>query len=180
MVARRAALAPDAPARAAAEMMPHLRPLLRAGMCVGVFAAMRGEPAIDEALVTEPLDIRIAWPVVVRTDRSLVFRVPDAPPTARSSFGIREPQDGSVLDPTAIDLVLVPALAFDGNGHRLGFGAGYYDRFLKTIRPDALRIGIGYEWQCVDALPVEPHDVPMHLLLTPTGLRRVAATPTLV
>ena len=62
--------------------------------------------------------------------------------------------------------VIVPGLAFDRRGHRLGRGAGVYDRFLATLAPHTLRIGVIPDAQLVDALPTEPHDVPMHLVVT--------------
>ncbi|RLS47119.1 MAG: 5-formyltetrahydrofolate cyclo-ligase [Planctomycetota bacterium] len=62
--------------------------------------------------------------------------------------------------------VVVPGLAFDRHGHRLGRGAGVYDRFLATLAPHTLRIGVIPNAQLVDALPTEPHDVPMHFVTT--------------
>lgn len=67
-----------------------------------------------------------------------------------------------------LDVVLVPGLAFDRNGHRLGRGAGFYDRFLKQLKPRTLLIGLAYDQQLLDDIPVEPHDFPLHLIITPT------------
>jgi len=62
--------------------------------------------------------------------------------------------------------VVVPGLAFDSHGHRLGRGAGVYDRFLATLAPHTLRIGVIPNAQLVDALPTDPHDISMHFVAT--------------
>lgn len=61
-----------------------------------------------------------------------------------NKFGIEEPVDGIDMFPTEIDLVIVPLLCFDKRGNRVGYGMGYYDRFLKLIRKDCLKIGFSY------------------------------------
>jgi 5-formyltetrahydrofolate cyclo-ligase len=60
------------------------------------------------------------------------------------------------------------AVAFDIHGHRLGYGKGYYDRLLKKIK--GLKVGLAYDFQIVDKLPVEPHDIPVDLIITPTRI----------
>ena len=67
-------------------------------------------------------------------------------------------------------LILVPGLVFGRNGERLGFGAGIYDRLLSAESNHAYRVGLAHDWQVVDAIPQEPHDVRMHAVLTPTQL----------
>ena len=81
--------------------------------------------------------------------------------------GIPEPQSHCALVAAdAIDWVLVPGVAFDPAGHRLGYGGGYYDRLLPQLRHDAARIAAGYEIQLVDGVPAAPHDVPVQALAT--------------
>lgn len=80
------------------------------------------------------------------------------------SFHIEEPTGNEVTDPSEIELVVVPAVAYDRKGKRLGRGKGFYDRFLKNTR--ATKIGVGYEFQLLDELPVEPHDVSMDIVVT--------------
>jgi 5-formyltetrahydrofolate cyclo-ligase len=85
-------------------------------------------------------------------------------------FGYRQPvADSPVVPDDQIDIVLVPGLAFDHRGHRLGFGAGYYDRFLARLRPDTLRIGIT-DGLIVSELPAERHDIAMTHLAGETGV----------
>lgn len=86
-----------------------------------------------------------------------------------SPMGIREP-DGTVCseaDPQTIDLVVVPGLAFDWKGTRIGFGKGCYDRFLPALRTDVLKIGFAYDFQVLsDDLPAEPADIPLDGIVT--------------
>lgn len=80
------------------------------------------------------------------------------------SFHIEEPTGADTVDPSEIELVVVPAVAYDRRGNRLGRGKGFYDRLLKTTK--ATKIGIGYEFQLVDEVPTEPHDVAMDIIIT--------------
>jgi 5-formyltetrahydrofolate cyclo-ligase len=70
------------------------------------------------------------------------------------------------------DFILLPLLAFDIFGHRLGYGGGYYDRTLAVL-PYAFRLGCAFAAQCVTALPVEATDLPLHAIVTEAGLHRV-------
>jgi 5-formyltetrahydrofolate cyclo-ligase len=82
-------------------------------------------------------------------------------------FGIREPAPTCVALPLDdLDLVLVPGLAFDAQGHRLGRGKGFYDRMLKDFK--GKKVGIAFDEQIVDAVPAEKNDVKMDFVLTPT------------
>ncbi|MGO8764268.1 MAG: 5-formyltetrahydrofolate cyclo-ligase [Limisphaerales bacterium] len=82
-------------------------------------------------------------------------------------FGIREPATGCIEVPLAdLDLALVPGVAFDLRGHRLGRGKGYYDRLLENFR--GKKIGIAFQEQFVEAVPAEGLDVKMDVILTPT------------
>lgn len=80
------------------------------------------------------------------------------------SFHIEEPTGSETVDPSEIELVVVPAVAYDRRGNRLGRGKGFYDRFLKSTK--ATKVGVGYEFQLVEDLPVEPHDVAMDIVIT--------------
>ncbi|MGA1861371.1 5-formyltetrahydrofolate cyclo-ligase [Deferribacter thermophilus] len=78
-------------------------------------------------------------------------------------YGIREPKRVSSVD--NFDVVVVPGVVFDNNCYRLGYGKGYYDRFLKSIYAKVL-IGFAYDFQVVEKLPVESHDVKLDFVLT--------------
>jgi 5-formyltetrahydrofolate cyclo-ligase len=82
-------------------------------------------------------------------------------------FGIREPGPHCAqISPAAADLILVPGVAFDLNGHRLGRGRGFYDRLLTSVR--GMKCGVAFDQQVVSEFPVEPHDVRLDCLVTPT------------
>jgi len=81
------------------------------------------------------------------------------------AFGILEPSaEAPEVAPTEAELVVVPGAAFDLHGARIGYGKGYYDRLLEGV--NAAKIGLAYDRQIVAAIPVEPHDIPMDLLIT--------------
>jgi 5-formyltetrahydrofolate cyclo-ligase len=110
----------------------------------------------------------LALPVVDTCSRTLSFREwKDADPTAQNAYGISEPAAGAAIEPT---IVLVPLLAFDAFGNRLGHGGGYYDRTLVRMR--VRTIGIAYAGQEVKELPYAKHDRPLDMILTEHGLRR--------
>ncbi|MBO4965419.1 MAG: 5-formyltetrahydrofolate cyclo-ligase [Muribaculaceae bacterium] len=82
------------------------------------------------------------------------------------AFHIEEPQGDDIVDPSELELIIVPAVAYDRRGNRLGRGKGFYDRLLATTK--ATKIGVAYDFQLMDELPAEPHDVPMDFVVTQT------------
>jgi len=82
-------------------------------------------------------------------------------------FGVREPLSGCAEIPFAdFDLVLVPGMAFDLAGNRLGRGLGFYDRMLESV--SGIKCGVGYDFQLMEKIPTEPHDARVNFILTPT------------
>ncbi len=83
-------------------------------------------------------------------------------------YGIAQPEKETAQfeDPSKIDLFVVPGLAFDRQGNRVGFGKGYYDDLLFKA-PDAVKIALAYDFQVVDAISAEVHDIKMDILVTP-------------
>jgi 5-formyltetrahydrofolate cyclo-ligase len=88
--------------------------------------------------------------------------------------GVREPVSGQPMPVNLLDLVIVPGLGFTPDGHRIGRGMGFYDRFLA--QPDFIGVscGLGFEDQIVPELPVLDHDMPLSMLCTDRGIRRFA------
>jgi len=84
-----------------------------------------------------------------------------------NSWGIREPAGGSPIDPVEIDLVIVPLLAFDELGHRVGYGKGFYDKFLANCRPDCVKIGLSYFAPISRISDVTDHDIKLDHCVTP-------------
>ena len=92
-------------------------------------------------------------------------------------FGILEPPlEAALLVPTmAIPLFLVPGLAFDPAGRRLGYGLGCYDRAFADAAPGALKVGLAFELQMLESVPADLHDVPMDFVVTEDRVIRTAA-----
>ncbi|MCM1292765.1 MAG: 5-formyltetrahydrofolate cyclo-ligase [Bacteroides sp.] len=92
----------------------------------------------------------------------------DSSRTHLGAFHIEEPDGEDLTDPTMIEMVIVPGVAYDHNGNRVGRGKGYYDRLLRLTK--ALRIGVGYDFQIVDEISTEQHDVPVDIVITETNI----------
>ena len=124
---------------------------------VMAFAAMPSEPDTDGLFARLDRDGKtLVLPRIVG-DHIEAAELGDG--TVAAVWGIREPQ-GPTVDPTSIDLVIVPGVAFTLDGGRLGHGKAYYDRFLPLVR--AVTVGACFDEQLVDELPLEPHDVRLH------------------
>lgn len=113
-------------------------------------------------------DLQIAYPVshqptstftAVQIDESTVYQT--------NSWGITEPSAGIPLDPSAVDLVLVPLLAFDAEGYRVGYGKGFYDRFLANCREDVVTMGFSYFPPIARIADTGQFDVPLSYCITP-------------
>ena len=85
----------------------------------------------------------------------------DAEHLRRGPMGILEPAEAELVQPQNVFVWIVPGLAFTRDGRRLGYGGGWYDRFLSTAPKAAVKLGVAYSFQIVDNLPVEPHDIPL-------------------
>ena len=80
--------------------------------------------------------------------------------------GLRVPREGRPVPTTMIDLVVVPGLTFDTQGHRLGRGGGFYDRFLSRLRRSATTIGLAFDGQIIDRVPVNDRDIAVEIIVT--------------
>jgi 5-formyltetrahydrofolate cyclo-ligase len=90
------------------------------------------------------------------------------------TMGILEPKGSSIriMDPETIDLIIIPGLAFDKSGNRLGYGAGYYDYFLERLRSDCTQIALTFSFQILDQIPTEEHDKTIPFIITERGLNQ--------
>ena len=146
------------------------QPLWRAAKSVLFYAPMPGElevwPLLEEVLDRGKL---AALPRFAPSSKGYeACQVQELPrDVAPGRFGIREPAERcSAVSLARIDLVLVPGVAFDHRGNRLGRGKGYYDRLLSGFR--GITCGVGFDEQIVDSVPVEEHDFRLNYVLTPT------------
>lgn len=133
------------------------------------YASLPGE--VDTfAMIRKAMDLKkqVALPVVLRGQRTLVPTLTQNMKDLRlSTYGIHEPHRHKDREITldCLDAVVVPALAFDKANNRLGRGKGYYDRFLKSLS-SAVTVGIAFDFQIADRLPLEDHDVGVHHVIT--------------
>lgn len=112
---------------------------------------------------------RVLLPVVEPEGRRLIpVEVRGLEELAPGYAGIPEPRQGA-RNPALleeVELILVPGVAFDLQGHRLGYGKGFYDRFLANLKSSLSKIGLAYELQILERLPVRDHDLPMTAVVT--------------
>jgi 5-formyltetrahydrofolate cyclo-ligase len=171
-------VSPETRASASAKIRARLQeqPFWKAATAILFFAPLPGEvdvwPLLAEALVAGKT---AALPRFDSQSQSYVpcqvHQLPEEIVTGR--FGIREPARVCPKIPLlTLDLILVPGVAFDLSGRRLGRGQGFYDRLLAGGR--CLKCGVAFEEQIVPAIPVEPLDVRMDFILTPTRLVKAA------
>jgi len=88
----------------------------------------------------------------------------------QNKWGIPEPQGAEAVAIEQIDMVLVPLLAFDTQGHRVGYGKGFYDRFLELCRPDTIKVGLSLEDPISTISDIHAGDTPLDFALTPTNI----------
>lgn len=173
-IARRMALAKDEYAQRSQAICHHLRrhfPQL-ASLRVGFCWPLKNEPDLRPALATwkaaGDAGFAALLPVVVASDAALAFRAwtPGAP-MAADRYGIPTPVAGEFVLPQAL---LIPVVAFDAAGFRLGYGGGFFDRTLTSLRPRPLAIGVGFELCRVDTIRPEHHDQRLDAVVTEAGV----------
>jgi 5-formyltetrahydrofolate cyclo-ligase len=144
------------------------------GQIVSAFWPMRSEVDIRPLMFSlREKGARLCLPAIL-DKTTIVFReLVRGAELVQMSFGTAgPPEDAEVLDPS---LMLIPLAAFDARGHRIGYGAGYYDRAISRLHDKGLdprMIGIAFDCQEVPLVPDEPHDVIIPEILTESGLRR--------
>jgi len=98
----------------------------------------------------------------------IVCKMDDWEGLTLSKFGIFEPKPDSIKigNRKLIDLVIVPGIVFDRKGNRIGYGAGYYDKFFASLKNDVTKIGVCYSFQLVDSIIPSSYDIPMDYIIT--------------
>ncbi len=156
--------------------------LLRSGQRVALFVAAGGEMPIDPLLqLAARRGCRLYLPRITSYRARRMTFAPLRPPIRTNRYGIPEPAAlrGS-LSARWLDLIIVPLVAFDATGTRLGAGTGYYDRALsyRSLRKSWRRprlVGIAYDFQRVDTLERKPWDIPLGLIVTDRTIYRTRA-----
>ncbi|MEJ5339225.1 MAG: 5-formyltetrahydrofolate cyclo-ligase [Aquificaceae bacterium] len=137
---------------------------LREAKTVLMFCPHRGEP-----------DITLLFSWVIREGKSLLLpkvegdglkliRVEEGVDLSPGAFCIPEPSGGEEVNPEEVDVSLVPGVAFDREGYRIGYGKGYYDRLLERL--GGLKVGVCYQFQLLEEVPRDDWDMPVDLVVT--------------
>jgi 5-formyltetrahydrofolate cyclo-ligase len=166
---------PDAGARLVDQFPDEIWPALHS--VVAGHSAIRDE--IDPRALLETFhceQVRLALPCVTGADAPLVFRgFTPGDDLLRGAFGVSEP--AATSPQLAPGLVLIPLLAFDESGRRLGYGAGYYDRTLAKLRGEGpvLAVGLAYEAQRLRRVPTDAHDAALDWIVTEARARKFSS-----
>lgn len=178
-LALRDAIAPEARIDMALAMADHAGDAVAfdPGTVISGFLPIRSEADLRPLMARfQARGARLCVPAII-DKQTIVFReLVRGAPLIATGFGTSGPgPDAPVLDP---DIMLVPLSAFDARGHRIGYGAGYYDRAISLLRQKGLKpklIGIAFDCQEVAHVPDEPHDISLDAILTESGLRFFAS-----
>jgi len=145
------------------------------GVAVALYAAKGSEvdtSRIDAA--ARSAGLVVVYPRVVDGTRSLAFHTVTLDEIAPTRFGLREPNaDAPRVEVAEIAAFVVPGLAFDRAGGRIGWGRGHYDATFAAASPSALRIGLAFDCQLIEHVAPEPHDVALHILITELAMHVV-------
>lgn len=146
--------------------------LIRQGAVIGLYHAANGEaPTMGYARYFQESGHTLALPRFAERDAPMEFATFTDPfeesDLVSGAFGMMQPcADAPMLVP---EVLFIPLVGFTADGERLGQGGGHYDRYLAQ-HPEALRIGLAWDVQLCDELPSEPHDIPLHAVVTPTRI----------
>ncbi|MBI1969273.1 5-formyltetrahydrofolate cyclo-ligase [Candidatus Woesearchaeota archaeon] len=131
---------------------------------VVMFYVSKGKEVHTHTLFKTWLEKKIVCVPYVANEEMFVSRIDGFEELEKGSFDVLEPVKIKPVLRNDIDVVLVPGIAFDKRGYRIGYGLGYYDMFLKGLQ--AKKIGLAYKFQIVQKIPKEPHDVKMDKVIT--------------
>ncbi len=171
MLALRDALTPGTREAASRQIADRANALLDATLPVGSVIALYAAKGTE--VETRDIDghagahgMRVAYPRIVPGDRRLAFHEASRQALVAARFGLREPRtDAPAIGLDQITAFVIPGIAFDRAGGRVGWGRGYYDATLEAV-PAALRIGLAFECQLVDHIAREAHDIPVNYIIT--------------
>ncbi|MCD7929872.1 MAG: 5-formyltetrahydrofolate cyclo-ligase [Tannerellaceae bacterium] len=142
-------------------------PLFRQAKCIALYHALPDEIQTGEFIEKWYREKTILLPVIEGNDICF-YPYTGKESTQTGTYGICEPCRESCGNLPAIDLAIIPGIAFDRMGNRLGRGKGYYDRFLTTATVP--KVGLCFDFQLMDTIPTEPFDIPVNLIITPTEI----------
>ena len=144
--------------------------------CVHTYIASLklGEP--DTATIIRYLQfknplIKILIPKIdIHSGKMVHYHFDEGVEMITNSYGIDEPKEGNQILENQIDMVLIPLLAFDKKGFRVGFGKGYYDKFLCRCKPNVVKVGLSFFEPVDEITDLSGHDIPLNFCVTPASL----------
>ncbi len=134
----------------------------------GVYADFDNEPS-TRGIIKKLLSLgkKVCVPETDFENNTLSFcQISSLSELRETEHGIPEPEGQNPVAASEIGVFVVPGVAFDAKGHRLGFGAGFYDRFFSSTQVKGLRVASAFDFQLVENVPKEPHDARMHFIVT--------------
>lgn len=144
--------------------------------CVHIYLASLRLREVNTAMVIRYLEfknpgLKVAVPRInERTGNMQHFHLSEGVELIHNGYGIDEPKNAKEILINEIDLVLIPLLAFDKNGYRVGYGKGYYDKFLSAVRPGVIKIGLSF-FDAIDGIEdIDSYDIPLNYCVTPHRL----------
>jgi 5,10-methenyltetrahydrofolate synthetase len=149
----------------------------RPDLVIGAYWPIKGEfdplPALhrwkeDGELLDQPQPRRIGLPVVNKETGTMTFHAwyPGCP-MEEDAYGIPKPKDTEIITPT---LLFAPCVGYGAGGYRLGYGGGFYDKMLASLKPKPVAVGLGFGMGFLPDMEPEPHDVPLDAILNDYGV----------
>ncbi|MDF2546417.1 MAG: 5-formyltetrahydrofolate cyclo-ligase [Anaerosolibacter sp.] len=150
-------------------------PLVQEAKNISVYVDFRNEVKTDQ-IIQHFLSVgkKVMVPISIPSTKQLLFSqlIDPEKDLIPGNYGILEPRQDAIriVDPDCLDLILVPGVAFDLQGYRIGYGGGYYDRFFSQQKKRISAIALAFDLQIAEALPSEPFDHPVDYIITETRI----------
>ena len=149
-------------------IIENLAPYLKNAQNIMIFMDMKNEVRITKLIELYPEKNFFISKIVNSKNREMKINKYNENELVLHKFGYYESSSDDFYDEKILDIVIVPALAFDSSKNRIGFGGGYYDTFLNKVREknkNTLFIGVCYDFQMIEEVPIEGHDITLDLVI---------------
>ena len=149
-------------------IIENLAPYLKNAQNIMIFTDMKNEVRITKLIELYPEKNFFISKIVNSKNREMKINKYNENELVLHKFGYYESSSDDFYDEKILDIVIVPALAFDSSKNRIGFGGGYYDTFLNKVRgknKNTLFIGVCYDFQMIEEVPIEGHDITLDLVI---------------
>ena len=149
-------------------IIENLTPYLKNAQNIMIFMDMKNEVRITKLIELYPEKNFFISKIVNSKKREMKINKYNENELVLHKFGYYESSSDDFYDEKILDIVIVPALAFDSSKNRIGFGGGYYDTFLNKVREknkNTLFIGVCYDFQMIEEVPIEGHDITLNLVI---------------